>query len=233
MAASAKLLVVDDDRFLLDNVRRLLSGQGYEVSVAGSGEEALHMMGDESYDLLVLDIGLPDADGISVCRRIRAKWRLPVIMLTARTDAMDKVIGLEVGADDYLTKPFEPMELVARVRAQLRRVTEYQADARESERIQVGDLIVDFEKREAFVGENAVGLTTKEFDILAYLAKNAGRVLNRDLLFEQVWGYDSEFSSNSLDVFLYRLRQKIELDSSAPRYLHTVRGYGYMLSDGA
>src|SRR5437764_139449 len=124
---SARLLVVDDDRFLLDNLKRLLAGQGYQVDAASSAEDALRQVAQSPPDLMILDIGLPDSDGISLCRRIRAKWRFPVIMLTARSDSIDKVIGLEVGADDYLTKPFEPAELMARVRAQLRRTKEYQA----------------------------------------------------------------------------------------------------------
>ncbi|MBS1723822.1 MAG: response regulator transcription factor [Armatimonadetes bacterium] len=224
---SAKILVVDDDKFLLENLDRLLSAQGYEVRTSSSGEEGLHEIVKEAPDLLVLDLGLPGVDGVSLCRRVRSKWRFPVIMLTARTDAMDKVIGLEVGADDYLTKPFEPSELIARVRAQLRRVQEYQVETPRSARIEVGDLMIDEDSRDAFVNGEAAGLTTKEYELLAYLAQNKGRALSRERLFEEVWGYDIEFSSNSLDVFVYRLRQK--LPGNTGTMLQTVRGYGYKL----
>jgi two-component system alkaline phosphatase synthesis response regulator PhoP len=227
---AARLLLVDDDRFLLDNMKRYLSGQGFEVSVAPSAEDGMSQVAEQEPDLMVLDLGLPGLDGVSFCRRIRAKWRFPIIMLTARTEALDKVIGLEVGADDYLTKPFEPVELLARVRAQLRRANEYQApDAPTTGSIEVGALTVDLARRSAEVSGRAVELTSKEFDLLAYLAQNAGRVLERDYLFEKVWGYDSDFNTNSLDVIIYRLRKKLEPGAASPRFLHTVRGFGYKL----
>lgn len=230
---SIRILVVDDDPFLLQNIVRLLKSQGFDVSSASNGEEALQLIADLPPNLMVLDLGLPGVDGISLCRRIRAKWRFPVLMLTARTDAMDKVIGLEVGADDYITKPFEPAELLARIRAQLRRATEYQErPAKFDTRLSVGPVEIDFGLRDARLAGKLVGLTAKEFDLLAYMAKNAGRALKREMLFEQVWGYEMEFNSNSLDVFVYRLRQKLEDDPSSPRMLQTVRGYGYLLKDG-
>lgn len=224
---SPHILVVDDDRFLAENVQKLLTQQGYDVGTAKSGEEALQSIVSRQPDLLVLDLGLPGVDGISLCRRIRSKWRFPVLMLTARTDAMDKVIGLEVGADDYLTKPFEPSELVARVRAHLRRSTEYQGEPVADTKVVVGRLVIDSDSRDAFVDGEAASLTTKEFDLLLYLGQNAGRALSREVLFEQVWGYDIAFSTNSLDVFVYRLRQK--LPGGAGDYLQTVRGFGYKL----
>lgn len=222
-----RILVVDDDRFLLDNLKRLLENSGYVVRTANTGEEGLKAIVEETPDLMVLDLGLPGVDGISLCRRIRSKWRFPVLMLTARTDAMDKVIGLEVGADDYLTKPFEPSELTARIRAHLRRSTEYSEETKADQKIQIGNLIIDAESRDAFVDGVAANLTTKEFELLHYLGSNAGRVMSREVLFEQVWGYDIDFSSNSLDVFVYRLRQKLPGD--AGNYLHTSRGYGYKI----
>lgn len=221
------ILIVDDDRFLLENISRLLISNGFSVRTATSGEEGLQHIVDHEPDLLILDLGLPGVDGISLCRRIRSKWRFPVLMLTARTDAMDKVIGLEVGADDYLTKPFEPSELLARVRAHLRRYGEYQSEAKPVAQIVVGDMVVDPDARDAIVAGRATNLTTKEFDLLYYLAQNSGRALSRETLFEQVWGYDIEFSSNSLDVFVYRLRQK--LPEPAGHYIQTVRGYGFKL----
>jgi DNA-binding response OmpR family regulator len=228
---SAQLLVVDDDRFLLENVSRLLRGQGYEVESASNGEDAIRAVLRRRPDLVVLDISLPDFDGITLCRRLRASQRFPIIMLTARTDAMDKVIGLEVGADDYLTKPFDPSELIARIRAQLRRAGEYAAaPAPPSEhRTVLGGLVIDHDARDAFVDGRPAGLTKREFELLAHLAENAGRVVTRDSLFEHNWGFEIEFSSNSLDVHIYRLRKKIEPDLDHPRYIHTLRGYGYKL----
>lgn len=224
---ASKILVVDDDRFLLDNLKRLLESNGYLVRTANTGEEGLKSIVEETPDLMVLDLGLPGVDGISLCRRIRSKWRFPVLMLTARTDAMDKVIGLEVGADDYLTKPFEPSELTARIRAQLRRSTEYSEESSQVQTIVVGNLTIDSESRDAFADGVPANLTTKEFELLLYLGLNVGRVLSREVLFEKVWGFDIDFSSNSLDVFVYRLRQKLPGDVG--KYIHTVRGYGYKI----
>ncbi|HMS55457.1 MAG TPA: response regulator transcription factor [Fimbriimonadaceae bacterium] len=225
------LLVVDDDRFLQQSLERLLTEAGYRVPTEGSTEEGLRAIVESEPDLMILDLSLPGVDGISFCRQIRAKWRFPVLMLTARTDAMDKVIGLEVGADDYLTKPFEPAELLARVRAQLRRTTEYDAKkSRASEDIvRAGSLEIRTKQREVRVGENVLELTAKEFDLLFYFAKNAGTALSREMLFEKVWGFEIEFNSNSLDVFVYRLRQKLEQAGGIGHYLQTVRGYGYKL----
>lgn len=224
---ASNILLIDDDRFLLDNLQRLLTQNGFEVRTATSGEDGLKCIVDREPDLLVLDLGLAGVDGISLCRRIRAKWRFPVVMLTARTDAMDKVIGLEVGADDYLTKPFEPIELVARIRAHIRRIQEYQADQAPPTTIEVGEILIDLQARDAFVNGKPALLTTKEFELLTYLGQNNGRAMSREILFEQVWGYDIEFSSNSLDVFVYRLRQK--LPDNTGKYIQTVRGYGYKI----
>jgi len=179
----------------------------------------------------VLDISLPDFDGITLCRRLRSTHHFPIIMLTARSDSMEKVIGLEVGADDYLTKPFEPAELIARVRAHLRRAQEYTTplNAVESSKTVLKGLVIDHEARDAFVEGQPAKLTKREFELLAHLAANVGRVVTRDSLFEHNWGFDIEFSSNSLDVHIYRLRKKIEPDIEHPRYIHTLRGYGYKL----
>lgn len=225
----SKVLVVDDDRFLLENLRKLLEREGYSVEAVPTGEEALAAMNRDQSDLIVLDLGLPGIDGITTCRRLRSKWHTPVIMLTSKGDAIDKVIGLEVGADDYLTKPFEPSELVARVRAQLRRNHEYKAEVEQEDAIRVGDLVVDFERRDVVVAGKPVDLTNREFELVAYLSKNLNRAISRDQLFETVWGYDLDFNSNSLDVYIYRIRQRIEDDPAKPKYLQTMRGFGYKM----
>jgi DNA-binding response OmpR family regulator len=227
---SSRILVVDDDRFLQANLRKLLQREGYTVITASSGEEALEVVLQDKPDLIILDLGLPGADGVTTCRRLRGKNTLPVIMLTARSDAMDKVVGLEVGADDYLTKPFDPAELVARVRAQLRRANEYQAtEAAQEENLTVGNLRIDLGRRDVVLSDNPIGLTAREFEIVLHLARNLGRTVSREALFEAVWGFDPAFSSNSLDVYIYRVRQKIEADPNQPALLQTVRGYGYRL----
>lgn len=225
-----EILVVDDDRFLQDRIKKLLEGAGYSVRTEGSAEDGLQALVEREPDLMVLDLGLPGVDGINFCRQIRSKWRFPIVMLTARTDAMDKVIGLEVGADDYLTKPFEPSELLARVRAHLRRATEYtEPGSVVSTAVSVGGLKIDPETRVAQFLDTVMELTAKEFELLLYLAQNHGRALSREVIFETVWGFDPEFNSNSLDVFVYRLRQKLE-KLGGSQYLHTVRGYGYKLA---
>lgn len=224
---SAKILIVDDDRFLAENIKRLLTTHGYTAEISGNADEALQNLIEQPYDLMILDLGLPDTDGINFCRQLRSKWLLPIIMLTARSDAMDKIIGLEVGADDYLTKPFEPKELLARIRAHLRRVQEYRQSINPPESIVVGDLVIDYALRDVLVKGQPANLTNREFELVSFLARHANKALHRDWVFEQIWGYDSDFSSNSLDVYVYRLRKKIEADPDNPRHLMTLRGYGY------
>jgi two-component system alkaline phosphatase synthesis response regulator PhoP len=214
---------------LLKNVQTLLENQGYAVTTASNGKEALEAAKLEPPDMVVLDINLPDMDGLTVCRQLRSKWAFPILMLTARTDAMDKVLGLELGADDYLTKPFEPIELIARVRAQIRRSQEYGQSSSEKEIIQVGTLKIDREARTVWVGDRPIELTKKEYILITHLADNAGRAISRESLFEQVWEYEIEFGSNSLDVHIYRLRKKIESDPDSPQLIHTVKGFGYKL----
>jgi len=226
---SARLLLVDDDRFILENLSRVLRAQGYDVKTASNGEDALRHVQREKPDLAILDVNLPDFDGLTLCRRLRTEHRFPILMLTARSDAMDKVVGLELGADDYLTKPFDPSELIARVRAHLRRTREYSLEASAPARVEIEGLVIDHEARDAFVEGRAVNLTRKEFELLAHLAANKGRVITRESLFERNWGFDIAFSSNSLDVHIYRIRKKIEPDPEHPRYLHTMKGYGYKL----
>ncbi len=227
------ILLVEDDRFLQDNVVKLLAGEGYAVTAVTSGEEALDYLDKQPVNLVVLDLGLPGIDGLTTCRRIRQKWKMPVLMLTARTDAMDKVIGLEIGADDYLTKPFEATELVARVRAHIRRHQQYSSGQAANEKPQiVGDLSIDHAHRTVHLNAALVQLTNKEFELIAYLAKNLDRAISRDSLFESVWGYEMDYNTSSLDVYIYRIRKKIELDPNKPRYLQTMRGFGYRMVSG-
>ena len=226
---SGKVLLVDDDRFLLENVGRLLRGKGFDVRTASDAAEAVRAVDEFEPELAILDVGLPDDDGISLCRTLRKSHRFPILMLTAQGESGEKVQGLEAGADDYLTKPFDPGELVARVRAQLRRAQEYGAPTGV---LTVGEIVIDPAGRVATVAGRPVDLTNKEFALLAHLAANAGKVLSREELFSHSWGFDISFGSNSLDVYVYRLRRKIEAYADRPRYLHTVKGYGYKLEDG-
>ncbi len=223
----SKLLLVDDDLFLLAGLKKLLTSEGYTVETAASAEEGLQGVMRSAPSLAILDVHLPDFDGITLCRRIRQNWKFPILLLTAKSDSTSKVIGLELGADDYLTKPFEPNELIARVRALLRRSGEYAHSG--EEKLFVGELVIDLSSRQV-IAEHPIELTLKEFELLAHLAKNAGRVVTRSALFEHSWGDDLSFDSNSLDVHIYRLRKKIEPEPSRPRYLHTVKGYGYRLA---
>jgi DNA-binding response OmpR family regulator len=226
---AGKLILVDDDRFILNALARLLGTQGYHCTLVVTAEEAWCSLEKEEFDLMILDVGLPDLDGVSLCRRIRARHRLPIIMLTARDTSADKVVGLEVGADDYIIKPFDPQEVLARVRAQLRRRREYSSEVREDNRIVIGGLTVDMDAHDAYVGDRPASLTAKEFELLEVLARNRGRALERDWLFERVWGYDAEMGVKTLAVYMRRLRCKIEADPDNPRYLLTVRGYGYKM----
>lgn len=228
---AARILIVDDDRAILGSLQRLLQREGYQVCSATTAEEAITLLEAESVDLALLDLALPGQDGLSLCRQIRGEWRFPVIMLTGRGSTVDKIVGLEMGADDYVTKPFDPGELLARVRAQLRRSRDY-AEAAENAPIQVGGLQVDPARRLVTIDGRALTLTEREFELLHTLARNRGRPLHRNQLFETVWGYDSDLAGNLLAVYMRRLRRKIERDPEAPEYLHTVRGYGYKLDWG-
>ena len=220
------VLVVEDDARIANLVERALRSSGYRVDVAHDGPLGLTRASQGAYDLLVLDLMLPGMDGLDVARELRrAKVRTPILMLTARDAVADRVAGLDAGADDYLTKPFALEELLARVRALGRRPRAAGADA---DVLRVGDLTLDVGRREVRRGDASVDLTAKEFDLLAYLMRNAGRVLARGQIREHVWGFDAQPASNVVDIYVHYLRDKIDRDSTTP-LIRTVRGAGYTI----
>lgn len=219
-----KVLVVEDELTLLDLLSQHLRAEGYAVVGSADGAEALELARAESPDLCILDVMLPGLDGLSLCRIIRKESEVPIILLTARGAEIDRVIGLESGADDYVVKPFSLPELTARVRAALRR-----APQRALSRLQAGDLSLDLISRRVYVNEREVKLSHKEFELLATLMRNKGAVLSREFLITQVWGYDFEGDSRTVDVHIRWLREKIEKDPSDPVHLQTVRGVGYRI----
>ncbi|MBN1855908.1 MAG: response regulator transcription factor [Dehalococcoidia bacterium] len=228
------VLVVEDDANLLDLLRYNLTREGYEVLTASDGQDAIAVARDGQPELIVLDVMLPRLDGLEVCRILRKEMSVPILMLTARTDEIDKVVGLEVGADDYVTKPFSLRELLARVKAMLRRSeiqTPQPSDSIAASQgvIQLGDLAIDLDRHVVTLNDAIVGLSPKEFDLLVFLAKNKRRVFSREYILERVWGYEQDIDTRTVDVHVRWLRQKIEADSSNPVRLLTVRGVGYKL----
>lgn len=223
------VLVVDDEPNIVELARLYLEKEGFRVAEAGSGEEALRLFEELRPALMVLDIMIPEPDGWEVCRRIRSRSTLPIIMLTAREDEVDKVVGLELGADDYLTKPFSPRELVARVKAVLRRTT---AAGEPRDALHVDDLVIDASRRKVFQREKEVELTPREFDLLYALALNRGIVMSREKLLERVWGYDYFGDTRTVDVHIRHIRDKLGDNPQEPRYLVTVWGVGYKFREG-
>jgi DNA-binding response OmpR family regulator len=225
----ARVLVVDDEATLVDTIRYNLRREGYEVQVAGDGNEALRLARAATPDLVVLDLMLPGLDGLEVCRQLRRDSTVPILMLTAKDDEVDKIVGLEVGADDYMTKPFSMRELLARIRAMLRRsrMVQQDAEADGAQAVRSGDLEANPLQRRVVLGERALQLKPKEFDLLVYLMQQRGRVMTRDQLLEKVWGYTFGGDTRTVDVHIRWLREKIEEDPSTPRRLETVRGVGY------
>jgi DNA-binding response OmpR family regulator len=230
---AGRVLVVDDDRPVQNSLRRLLALRGYHVHAVPSAEEALAYLRRERVDLMLLDLSLPGRDGLSLCRQVRSRWHFPIMVISARSDTDDKIVALEAGADDYITKPFDPPEILARVRAHLRRVDEYSQPEPEPGAIAIGDLRIDPAQRQAFVAGEPVRLTDREFELMLLFSRNLWRALARKYLFEAVWGYDAELSPKTLAVYIRRLRMKIERDPENPEYIHTVRGYGYKLAPPA
>ncbi|MDI6873361.1 MAG: response regulator transcription factor [Actinomycetota bacterium] len=227
--AGELVLVVDDEPNIVELARLYLEKEGFRVTEARSGEEALRLFEELHPALMVLDIMIPEPNGWEVCRRIRSRSTLPIIMLTAREDEVDKVVGLELGADDYLTKPFSPRELVARVKAVLRRTT-YSGEPRDV--LHADDLVIDASRRRVFQREREVELTPREFDLLYTLALNRGIVLSREKLLERVWGYDYYGDTRTVDVHIRHIRDKLGDNPQEPRYLETVWGVGYKFREG-
>jgi DNA-binding response OmpR family regulator len=234
-----KILIVEDEPTLVETLEYNLKRQGYAVVTTGDGGMAIELARQERPDLILLDVMLPTLDGYEVCRILRQEMTVPILMLTARVEEVDKVVGLEVGADDYLTKPFSMRELVARVKALLRRVRlvrEEMAvdekaaaapDVAETQRFVFGRLVIDLGRRELTVDGTPCHLKPKEFDLLVFLARNRGMVLSRDLILERVWGWDYDGGSRTVDVHIRWLREKIEVEPADPQRIVTVRGVGY------
>jgi two-component system, OmpR family, response regulator len=228
------ILIVEDDATLLDVVRHNLSREGYTVTTARDGESGLASARAQRPDLLILDIMMPRLDGLEVCRILRKEMSVPILMLTAKTDEIDKVVGLEMGADDYVTKPFSLRELLARVKSMLRRgemMREEAGRASEPARgtMQVGSLSIDLDRHVVMRDGAEIALSPKEFDLLAFLAQNVRRAFSRDYLLDKVWGYEYGGDTRTVDVHVRWLRQKIEKDPAKPEVLLTVRGVGYKL----
>jgi DNA-binding response OmpR family regulator len=224
---SARILLVDDEQAVQTLLTYPLRRDGYEVIAAGDGHEALRRFAEQRFDLVVLDLMLPKLDGIEVCRRMRSRSQVPIIMLTAKGDEIDKVVGLEMGADDYITKPFSMREFRSRVKAALRRSRMPGAGQAVAEPIRIGDLHIDFERRAVTVRDEPVQLTFVEFEILGALARAPGRVMSRETLLQHVWGDSDYRDPRTVDVHIRHLREKVERQSRSPEYLLTVRGVGY------
>jgi two-component system response regulator MprA len=220
-----RVLVVEDDEDIADVLRRSLRNEGYDVRTSADGIDALDIAAGFVPDLVVLDLGLPRLDGVEVCRRLRADSDVPILMLTARSETEDRVGGLDSGADDYLVKPFERKELLARIRALLRR-----RPPRGSASLAVSDLTLNPDTREVRRGEREIELTNREFELLEHLMRNERLVVSRERLLDEVWGYDPTAATNTIDVFISNLRRKLE-EGGEPRLLHTKRGAGYVLKE--
>lgn len=220
-----RVLVVDDEKLIVKGIRFSLEQDDMKVDVAYDGEEALEMAKKNTYDIILLDIMLPKLTGFEVCQQIREFSTVPIIMLTAKDDDMDKILGLEYGADDYITKPFNILEVKARIKAILRRVEH--GDGQESPTVQQGDMKLDCEGRRVYIADREINLTAKEFEVLELLIRTPNRVYSREDLLKMVWGADYPGDARTVDVHIRRLREKIEKNPSEPEYVHTKWGVGY------
>ena len=222
-----KVLVVDDEKLIVKGIRFSLLQDGMEVDCAYDGEEALNRAKANSYDMILLDVMLPKMDGFEVCQAIREFSDVPIVMLTAKGDDMDKILGLEYGADDYITKPFNILEVKARIKAIMRRTSPERAPQVQSSVIEKGDIKLDCDSRRLFINDNEINLTAREFELLEILIKNENKVYSRESLLKIVWGEDYPGDVRTVDVHVRRLREKIEADPSEPKYVHTKWGVGY------
>lgn len=230
---AGRILIIEDDRAISQSLARLLGREGFFVESRRSAEEALaHLAEDTGYDLALMDVTLPGEDGFACCRALRARgWRSPIIMLTGRSPSPYRVMGLDAGADDYVIKPFDPAELLARIQAHLRRTREYDAPSEGAEMVTLGPgLILHWRSREVRRAGELIPLTDREFELLSLLARQQGTALDKLWLYQQIWGGASEESMKVLAVYVRRLRRKIELDMDNPQILQTVRGFGYKLA---
>jgi DNA-binding response OmpR family regulator len=225
------LLLVDDDSMITDPLARALTQAGYQVMVAHNGREGLALADEKKPDVVVLDVMMPQMDGWDVCRILRQKSTVPILMLTALGDEVDRILGLELGADDYLTKPFSSRELIARLKALLRRVELDRHQQLVDDRVTVGDLRLEFNTRRAFKGDQELVLRQKEFELLSLLLSRPGEVITRAEFFDQVWGTDWLGDTRTLDVHIRWLREKIEADPSQPHLIQTIRGIGYRFAN--
>ena len=222
-----RILVVDDEKLIVKGIRFSLEQDGYSVDCAYDGEEALKLAKENAYDMILLDVMLPKHDGFEVCQQIREYSDVPIIMLTAKGDDMDKILGLEYGADDYITKPFNILEVKARIKAIMRRISKRDKNQENDKVIIKGEMKIDCESRRVIIGGKEINLTAKEFDLLELLAMNPGKVYSRENLLNIVWGYEYPGDVRTVDVHIRRLREKIEANPSEPKYVHTKWGVGY------
>ena len=231
------ILIVDDEKPIVDILVYNLQKEGYNTLEAGDGITAVEIALNKRPDLILLDIMLPKMDGLTVCKKIRTTLNVPILMLTAKDEEIDKIIGLELGADDYVTKPFSVRELMARIKANLRKVevnsslvNNMKSEVKETQKIKIGDLTIDLDKFEVKVKDEIIDLTLREFEVLKYLANQPGQVVTREVLLEKVWGYEYYGDIRTVDVTVRRIREKIEKDTSAPKILITKRGVGYYIA---
>ena len=222
-----RILLVDDEPLIVKGLKFALESDGYETDSAGDGEQALEKIQNGNFDLILLDVMLPKMSGIEVCQAVREKSDVPIIMLTAKGDDMDKILGLEYGADDYITKPFNILEVKARIKAIMRRTSPERAPQVQSSVIEKGDIKLDCDSRRLFINDNEINLTAREFELLEILIKNENKVYSRESLLKIVWGEDYPGDVRTVDVHVRRLREKIEANPSEPKYVHTKWGVGY------
>ena len=224
---NSRVLVVDDEKLIVKGIKFSLEQEGWEVDVAYDGEEALNLVKQGHYDVMILDVMLPKYDGLQVCQLVREFSNIPIVMLTAKGEDMDKILGLEYGADDYVTKPFNILEVKARIKAIIRRAGSNQNKQEKAKTVEVGELKLDCEGRRVFISGKEINLTAKEFDVLELLVFNPNKVYSRENLLNIVWGYEYPGDVRTVDVHIRRLREKIEANPSEPKYVHTKWGVGY------